>query len=122
MIETLESRSGRASGFQAFPFRLGYGLAGIAADRLGASLVFVLGGAISASLIALGLLHPAIRAVDEIALMPLPPPNVQFLFLPVHLYIHMPLELPQPVQGIRMTQIAPFPQAASEAQDNPSQV
>ncbi len=43
---------------------IGYGLAGIAADRLGGSLVFVLGGAISASLIALGLLHPAIRAVD----------------------------------------------------------
>lgn len=43
---------------------IGYGLAGIAADRLGASQVFVLGGAISASVIALGLLHPAIRAVD----------------------------------------------------------
>lgn len=43
---------------------IGYGLAGIAADRLGAPLVFVLGGAIAASLIALGLLHPAIRAVD----------------------------------------------------------
>jgi DHA3 family tetracycline resistance protein-like MFS transporter len=43
---------------------IGYGLAGVAADRLGASLVFVLGGAISASMIALGLLHPAIRAVD----------------------------------------------------------
>jgi hypothetical protein len=43
---------------------IGYGLAGIAADRLGASLVFVLGGAIGASVIALGLLHPAIRAVD----------------------------------------------------------
>lgn len=43
---------------------IGYGLAGIAADRLGASLVFVLGGAISAFVIALALLHPAIRAVD----------------------------------------------------------
>jgi len=43
---------------------IGYGLAGIAADQLGASLVFVLGGAISPSVIALGLLHPAIRAVD----------------------------------------------------------
>lgn len=43
---------------------IGYGLAGIAADRLGASLVFVLGGATSASVIALGLLHPAIRVVD----------------------------------------------------------
>ncbi|MDQ2714548.1 MAG: MFS transporter [Chloroflexota bacterium] len=43
---------------------IGYGLAGIAADHLGASPVFVLGGAISAGVIALGLLHPAIRAVD----------------------------------------------------------
>ncbi len=43
---------------------LGYGLAGIAADRLGAPPVFVLGGAISALVIALGLLHPAIRRVD----------------------------------------------------------
>jgi len=43
---------------------IGYGLAGIAADRLGASLVFVLGGTISAFVIALALLHPAIRAVD----------------------------------------------------------
>ena len=44
---------------------IGYGFAGIAADRLGVSLVFVLGGAIAALVIALGLLHPAIRAVDE---------------------------------------------------------
>jgi hypothetical protein len=43
---------------------IGYGLAGIAADRLGASLVFVLGGAIAASAIVLGFLHPAVRAVD----------------------------------------------------------
>jgi MFS family permease len=43
---------------------IGYGLAGVAADRFGASPVFVLGGAISAGVIALGLLHPAIRAVD----------------------------------------------------------
>lgn len=43
---------------------IGYGLAGIAADRLGAPLVFILGGAISAIMIALGLLHPAIRDVD----------------------------------------------------------
>jgi DHA3 family tetracycline resistance protein-like MFS transporter len=43
---------------------IGYALAGLAADRLGASLVFVLGGAISAFVIALGLLHPAIRGVD----------------------------------------------------------
>ncbi|HZS76971.1 MAG TPA: MFS transporter [Ktedonobacteraceae bacterium] len=43
---------------------IGYGLAGIAADHLGAPPVFLLGGAIAASVIALGLLHPAIRAVD----------------------------------------------------------
>jgi MFS family permease len=43
---------------------VGLALAGIAADRLGAAPVFVLGGAIGAGVIALGLLHPAIRAVD----------------------------------------------------------
>ena len=43
---------------------IGYGLAGVAADRFGASPVFVLGGAIAAGVIALGLLHPTIRAVD----------------------------------------------------------
>lgn len=43
---------------------IGYGLAGIAADHFGASLIFVLGGAIAASVIALGFLHPDIRAVD----------------------------------------------------------
>ncbi|HEX4204901.1 MAG TPA: MFS transporter [Ktedonobacteraceae bacterium] len=43
---------------------IGYGLAGITADQFGAPLVFVLGGAIAASVIALGLLHPAIRVVD----------------------------------------------------------
>jgi MFS family permease len=43
---------------------VGYGVAGIAADRIGASLVFILGGAIGAGVIALGLLHPAICAVD----------------------------------------------------------
>jgi MFS family permease len=43
---------------------IGYGLAAIAADRFGAPLIFILGGAIAASVIALGLLHPAIRAVD----------------------------------------------------------
>jgi MFS family permease len=43
---------------------IGYGLAGIAADHLGASQVFVIGGAIAASVIVLGLLHPDIRAVD----------------------------------------------------------
>ncbi len=43
---------------------IGYGLAGVAADHFGASQVFVLGGAISAAIIAFGLLHPAIRALD----------------------------------------------------------
>lgn len=43
---------------------IGYGLAGIAADRLGAAPVFMLGGAIAAAIITLGLVHPAIRAVD----------------------------------------------------------
>ncbi|HEX6779522.1 MAG TPA: MFS transporter [Ktedonobacterales bacterium] len=43
---------------------IGYGVAGIAADRLGAAPVFILGGAIGVAIIGLGLLHPAIRAVD----------------------------------------------------------
>ena len=43
---------------------IGYGVAGIAADTLGAAPVFILGGAIGAAIIALGLLHPAIRSVD----------------------------------------------------------
>ncbi|MBX5458461.1 MAG: MFS transporter [Thermogemmatispora sp.] len=43
---------------------IGYGLAGLAADRFGAPLIFLLGGALAASIIALGLLHPAIRRVD----------------------------------------------------------
>ena len=43
---------------------VGFALAGIAADHFGASIVFVVGGIISAFVIALGLLHPAIRAVD----------------------------------------------------------
>lgn len=43
---------------------IGYGLAGLAADHFGTSLVFLLGGAIASGVIALGLLHPAIRAVD----------------------------------------------------------
>lgn len=43
---------------------VGLALAGIAADWMGAAPVFVWGGVISAAIIALGLLHPAIRAVD----------------------------------------------------------
>ena len=43
---------------------VGYGLAGITADHFGASPIFILGGIISAGIIALGLLHPTIRRVD----------------------------------------------------------
>ena len=43
---------------------VGYALAGIAADHFGPPLVFVVGGIISASVIAFGLLQPSIRAVD----------------------------------------------------------
>ena len=43
---------------------IGYALAGIAADHIGTSSVFVWGGVFSVLVIALGLLHPAIRAVD----------------------------------------------------------
>lgn len=43
---------------------IGYGLAGVAADHFGASPVFIFGGAIAAGVIVLGLLHPAIRAID----------------------------------------------------------
>ena len=43
---------------------VGYALVGVAADHLGPALVFVLGGILSALIIALGLLHPAVRAVD----------------------------------------------------------
>ncbi len=43
---------------------LGYGLAGVLTDRIGAPLVFVGGGAISAILAGAALLHPAIRNLD----------------------------------------------------------
>jgi DHA3 family tetracycline resistance protein-like MFS transporter len=43
---------------------IGYGLAGLAADHLGASVVFVAGGAASVFLIGLGLLHPSVRGLD----------------------------------------------------------
>ena len=43
---------------------IGYGLAGLAADHLGPSVVFVVGGAGSAVVIGLGLLHPAVRKLD----------------------------------------------------------
>jgi MFS family permease len=43
---------------------IGYGLAGIGADHLGASTIFLLGGALTTALILLGLAHPAVRALD----------------------------------------------------------
>lgn len=43
---------------------IGYALAGIAADYVGAAPVFIFGGLISAGVIALGLLHPAIWRID----------------------------------------------------------
>jgi MFS family permease len=43
---------------------VGYAVAGLAADHVGASMVFVIGGVISALVIALGLLHPAVRGLD----------------------------------------------------------
>ena len=61
-------RLGRVSSIDALgSFALlpvGYGLAGLAADHLGAAHVFVLGGALCVGIIALGLLHPAIRRLD----------------------------------------------------------
>ncbi len=43
---------------------VGFGLAGITADRFGPAPVFVVGGALGAAIIALGLLHPAVRDLD----------------------------------------------------------
>lgn len=43
---------------------IGFALAGIGADHLGASAVFILGGALSAAITAAGLLHPAVRTLD----------------------------------------------------------
>ena len=43
---------------------IGYGLTGWVTDAIGAPMVFVLGGGIGAGLIALGLVHPAIRGLD----------------------------------------------------------
>jgi MFS family permease len=42
----------------------GYAVGGWAADRAGAPLVFVIGGALQTVLIALGLLHPQVRSLD----------------------------------------------------------
>ena len=43
---------------------IGYGLSGLVADHIGSAPVFVIGGALSAAIIALGLLHPAVRLLD----------------------------------------------------------
>jgi len=43
---------------------VGYGVTGWAADLLGAPTVFVISGALTAALIGLGMLHPAIRHLD----------------------------------------------------------
>lgn len=43
---------------------VGYGLAGLAADHIGPAPTFVVGGAISVIVIALGLLHPRVRTLD----------------------------------------------------------
>lgn len=61
-------RLGRVSSIDALGsyalLPIGYGLAGLAADHIGAPSAFVIGGAISALPIALGLLHPAVRGLD----------------------------------------------------------
>jgi hypothetical protein len=43
---------------------LGYAVAGIAADQIGPSTVFLIGGISSALIIGLGFLHPKVRGVD----------------------------------------------------------
>jgi DHA3 family tetracycline resistance protein-like MFS transporter len=43
---------------------LGYALGGWAAEAIGPSLVFILGGTLQTALIALGLLHPKVRSLD----------------------------------------------------------
>jgi DHA3 family tetracycline resistance protein-like MFS transporter len=43
---------------------VGYGAAGLAADHLGSAVIFMAGGALTAAVAGLGLLQPAIRAVD----------------------------------------------------------
>jgi hypothetical protein len=61
-------RLGRVSSVDALgSFALlpvGSGLAGLAADHVGASTVFVVGGAASVGLIGLGLLHRNVRGLD----------------------------------------------------------
>jgi len=43
---------------------IGFGLAGWAIDFLGVTTVFIIGGALTAFLSLLGLLHPAVRNLD----------------------------------------------------------
>lgn len=43
---------------------VGWGIAGWATDLLGAPMVFLIGGALTMTLIGIGLLHPAIRNLD----------------------------------------------------------
>jgi DHA3 family tetracycline resistance protein-like MFS transporter len=43
---------------------VGFAVAGLAADRWGASTVFLIGGILSTLVIASGLFHPAVRAID----------------------------------------------------------
>lgn len=43
---------------------IGYAVAGVATDRMGPSIVFVVGGALGMAIIALALLHPAVRNLD----------------------------------------------------------
>lgn len=43
---------------------IGFGITGWMTDQIGAAMMFVVGGGIGAVLIALGLLHPAIRGLD----------------------------------------------------------
>ncbi len=68
ICSNIPDRLGRVASIDALgSFALlpvGYGLAGIAADQFGAPVVFLLGGIISSVVIALGLLHPAIRSID----------------------------------------------------------
>jgi MFS family permease len=43
---------------------IGFGLAGWATDIIGAPMVLIIGGLLTAALVSLGLLHPAVRALD----------------------------------------------------------
>ncbi|GHO78462.1 MFS transporter [Ktedonobacter sp. SOSP1-85] len=43
---------------------IGYALAGIAADHIGPSMTFLVGGLLSVLIVGLGLLHPGVRNID----------------------------------------------------------